>query len=99
MKTTARQSEILDIARQVFKGYGLDVTQKEGIYFVGPIAGQEQKPVIPYFVGNVPETVDGSEAVGLFLQVYYIKPQDYVAMVPTWLFPPRAESCRFQAVR
>ncbi len=83
MKTTARQSEILDIARQVFKGYGLDVTQREGIYFVGPIAGQEQKPIIPYFVGNVPETVDGSEAVGLFVQVYYLRPQDYVGIVPT----------------
>jgi len=77
MKTTARQPEILQIAREVFKGYGLDVTQKEGIYFVGPITGHDQKPIIPYFVGNVPETVSGSDAVGLFLQVYYLKPLDY----------------------
>ncbi len=82
MKTTARQSEILAIAREVLKGYGLDVTQKEGIYFVGPITtGQVQKPVVPYFVGTVPETVDGSEQVGLFLTVYYLKPKDITGIV------------------
>jgi general secretion pathway protein D len=81
MKTTARQPEILQIAREVFKGYGLDVTQKEGIYFVGPIIGQQQRPVVPYFVGNVPETVIGSDSVGLFLPVSYINPHDYQGII------------------
>jgi general secretion pathway protein D len=91
MKATGRQAEILDIAREVLKGYSLDVTEKQGIYFIGPISGQPQKPAVPYFVGNVPETVGGSDQVGLFVQIYYLKPQDFAVIVTSLALSPQGK--------
>ena len=83
MKVPARQSEVIEIVKEIFRGYGLGIETKEGITFIVPISGQPQKPVVPYFLGSIPETVPAGELVGLMVQVYHLKPMDFGGIVQT----------------
>ena len=91
MKVPVRQSEVLDIVREVFKSYGLEAEKKEGVFFVHPMSGQQAKTIIPYCVGTVPENVSPTDIIGLFMQTDYIKPTDFMGIAASLALSPQGK--------
>jgi len=74
MTSAVSLEKLLSMVDAILSRYNLNVSEKDGVYFINSGRQQQKKRLIRFFIGrNIPEGIKPDERIGMIIPLYYIR--------------------------